>query len=96
MPEFLLVREGIVVSTLLLLNALAFGVYGVDKWSARRGWRRVPEKTLFALALFGGSVGAFLGMRVFRHKTRHWYFAFGIPAIIVAQAALIAFVCFRG
>ena len=95
MPDFLLTGKGIALSALLLLNVLAFCVYGFDKWSARRERRRVPEKTLFALALLGGSVGAFLGMRVFRHKTRHWYFAFGIPAIIAAQAALAGFLLFR-
>ena len=50
--------------------------------------RRVPEKTLFLLAILGGSVGAILGMRVWHHKTRHWYFKYGLPAILLAQLAL--------
>ena len=53
---------------------MTFTVYGVDKAKARRGAWRVPEKTLFLLPLLGGSVGALLGMLVFRHKTKHWYF----------------------
>ena len=53
------------------------------------GLRRVPEKTLFLLALLGGSAGAWLGMKCFHHKTRKWYFRFGIPAIFIAQAALL-------
>ena len=73
---------------LAAINAVTFAVYGADKRRAKKDKRRVPEKTLFLLAIIGGSVGAFLGMRIFRHKTRHWYFVWGIPAILVAQIAL--------
>ncbi len=77
---------------LAAINLLTFCVYGADKRRARiPGARRVPEKTLFALALLLGSPGALLGMLVFRHKTRHWYFRFGIPAILLAQAAAAVF-----
>ena len=67
--------------------------FGLDKWKARRkvqheSVRRVPEKTLFLLAVLGGSVGALLGMRVFHHKTLHRSFRFGIPAILAAQLLL--------
>ena len=74
---------------LLAINIAAFSVYGADKRKARSGRWRVPEKTLFLLALLGGSAGAWLGMKCFRHKTRKWYFRFGIPAIFIAQAALL-------
>ena len=67
---------------------MTFTVYGVDKAKARRGAWRVPEKTLFLLPLLGGSVGALLGMLVFRHKTKHWYFVAGMPLILVCQTAL--------
>lgn len=70
------------------VNLLAFTVYGVDKRRAKKDKRRVPEKTLFLLAIIGGSVGAWAGMYTFRHKTRHWYFVWGIPAILLAQVAL--------
>ncbi len=74
---------------LIAVNVLAFAVYGWDKARSKvQGARRVPEKTLFLLALLGGSVGAVLGMRVWRHKTRHWYFKYGLPAILLAQLAL--------
>ena len=63
---------------LAAVNLVTFTVYGVDKAKARRGAWRVPEKTLFLLPLLGGSVGALLGMLVFRHKTKHWYFVWGI------------------
>lgn len=73
---------------LALVNVIAFAVYGADKRRAKKDKRRVPEKTLFLLAIIGGSVGALAGMYTFRHKTRHWYFVWGIPAILVIQIAL--------
>lgn len=73
---------------LVLINLVTFFVYGADKRRARQGKWRVPEKTLFLLPLLGGSVGALLGMRVFHHKTKHWYFVWGVPAILLAQLAL--------
>lgn len=73
---------------LAAVNLITFFVYGADKRRAKiQGARRVPEKTLFALALLFGSAGALLGMRVFHHKTRHWYFRFGIPVILLVQSA---------
>ena len=72
----------------LLWSILAFVLMGVDKWKARRERWRVPEKTLFLAAALGGSPGAILGMYAFRHKTRHWYFKWGLPAILIAQLAL--------
>ena len=74
---------------LAVVNAVSFVVYGVDKRRARKGGRRVSERDLFLLALIGGSVGALVGMRSFRHKTRHWYFVWGIPAILLGQIALV-------
>ena len=76
------------VGYLALVNLIAFTVYGADNRRARKDRRRVPEKTLFLLAIIGGSLGAFLGMRLFHHKTRHWYFVWGIPAIMALQIAL--------
>ena len=70
------------------LSLADFVLMGVDKWKARRGAWRVKERTFFLLAALGGSPGAILGMWAFRHKTRHWYFKFGLPAIFVAQLAL--------
>ena len=77
---------------LAVINLLTFIVYGADKRRARKGKWRVPEKTLFLLPLLGGSIGALLGMRVFRHKTKHWYFVWGIPAILLAQIALAVWI----
>ena len=72
------------------INLLAFLIYGADKWKAKHEKWRVPEKTLFLLALLGGSVGALAGMRAFHHKTRKWYFRFGIPTILILQIAAAA------
>lgn len=77
---------------LTVINLLTFIVYGADKRRARKGKWRVPEKTLFLLPLLGGSIGALLGMRVFHHKTKHWYFVWGIPAILLAQIALAVWI----
>ena len=79
---------GLLAVYLAVINLATFAVYGADKRRARRGKWRVPEKTLFLLPLLGGSVGALLGMRMFHHKTKHWYFVWGIPAILLAQLAL--------
>ena len=77
---------------LAAVNLVTFTVYGVDKAKARRGAWRVPEKTLFLLPLLGGSVGALLGMLIFRHKTKRWYFVWGIPLILLAQIALAVWI----
>lgn len=74
---------------LLGINLLTFLVYGWDKLMAKWQKRRVPEKTLFLLAGLLGSVGAWLGMQLFRHKTKHTSFTVGIPAILLAQLACV-------
>ena len=79
---------GAVALWLAVINVVTFAVYGADKRRARRGAWRVSEKTLFLLPLLGGSVGALAGMRVFHHKTKHWYFRIGLPLILLAQIAL--------
>lgn len=71
------------------INLLAFIVYGVDKWKARRNKWRIPEAALLGLAVIGGSVGALLGMFVFHHKTHHMKFKFGVPLILAVQVALL-------
>ena len=80
---------------LLTVNLAGFLVMGVDKWKAKRGVWRVSEKALFLPAVLGGSVGSILGMRVFRHKTKHWYFKFGLPAILVVQLILTGWLVWR-
>ncbi len=72
----------------LFWSILDYILMGVDKWKAKRDRWRVPEKTFFLVAVLGGSLGAILGMYAFHHKTRHWYFKWGLPAILIAQIAL--------
>ncbi|MBR4649237.1 MAG: DUF1294 domain-containing protein [Bacteroidaceae bacterium] len=76
---------------LLAENVLTFIVYGVDKWKAQRGRWRVPEATLMGLAALGGSVGAWLAMQLFRHKTQKKKFRYGVPALFVLQVAAVLF-----
>ena len=79
----------------LALSLADFALMGVDKRRAKRGAWRVKERTFFLLALLGGSPGALLGMWAFRHKTRHWYFKFGLPALLLAQIALGLWLAWR-
>jgi len=90
----------VAVHTALLIwlagvNVVTFGLYGIDKHRAKKGRWRIPERTLLLLPLLGGSVGALLGMRVFHHKTKHWYFVWGVPAILLAQLALAVWLLTR-
>lgn len=81
---------------LLGWNLVAFALMGADKAKARRGRWRVPEKTLFLSALLGGSVGAMLGMSLFRHKTRHRSFRLGMPLILCLQVLALLALSWRG
>ena len=74
---------------LAAVNLLDFVLMGVDKAKARRGAWRIPESTLLLFAILGGSVGAVCGMCAFHHKTQHWYFKYGLPAILFAHIGLI-------
>ncbi len=76
---------------LLIINIVGFAVMGIDKKRAIRGAWRISEASLFLTALLGGALGCIIGMQHFRHKTKHWYFKYGMPAIFLAQAALLMF-----
>ena len=80
---------------LIGINLLAFSLMGLDKRQARRGGRRVRERTLLLAAAAGGSVGAICGMRLFHHKTLHRRFRWGLPAMLAAQLALAAAALYR-
>ena len=71
------------------VNVLTFFVYGIDKWQARQGKWRISEATLLLLAVIGGSISAWLGMRVWHHKTMHKKFKYGLPLILLVKIALI-------
>ena len=68
---------------------------GADKRFAKTAHRRVPEKRLFLLALFGGAAGGLLGMYAFRHKTRHWYFVVGFWVLAVIQLGALSYLAYR-
>jgi uncharacterized membrane protein YsdA (DUF1294 family) len=76
---------------LAVINVVTFFVYGIDKWKAKKSKWRTRETALLGLAVLGGSVGAWLGMKVWHHKTQHKKFKYGVPAIIIIQLALIVY-----
>ncbi|MBR0305230.1 MAG: DUF1294 domain-containing protein [Lachnospiraceae bacterium] len=78
----------ILIVYLLLANVIAFAMYGIDKRKAMKDQWRIPEKTLLLAALIGGSFGAFVGMQVFHHKTKHWKFILGVPACMILHVGL--------
>ncbi len=80
----------LICAWLLLWSLIAFITMGTDKSRARKGRWRIPEATLFLFALLGGGLGATLGMHVFHHKTKHWYFRWGLPLILLLQVALVS------
>lgn len=77
---------------LIIINIITFAVFGIDKKKAIDGKFRISESALFLLLLLGGSLGGFIAMHTFHHKTKKWYFKFGIPLILIAQVLLIIFI----
>ena len=73
----------------VIINIVGFFSMFIDKRRAKKNQWRIPEKTLFIFAILGGSIGSNLGMRLFRHKTKHWYFVYGMPAILILQIVII-------
>ena len=85
----------IILAALLLVNIVAFAAYGIDKRKAQKGRWRIPESTLLLLAFFGGAPGALMGMRAFRHKTKHRKFKILVPLFLVLQIALAGWLIYR-
>ncbi len=83
--------QKIIIIYLVVINVVTFFMYGIDKWKARKAKWRIREAALLGLAVLGGSVGAWLGMRVWHHKTLHKKFRYGVPAIIVFQLLLVGY-----
>ena len=77
---------------ILILNVVTFFVYGIDKFKAKKSLWRIPESTLLILAAVGGSVGAYLGMKVWHHKTLHKKFSLGVPAILLLHIVLLVYI----
>ena len=76
---------------LLAINVVAFIMYGIDKYKTKKAKWRIPEDTLLLLDVLGGSIGAWMGMKVWHHKTMHKKFKYAIPAILLIQIALMAY-----
>ncbi|MBR5127666.1 MAG: DUF1294 domain-containing protein [Roseburia sp.] len=77
---------------LSLINVTGFFLMWADKKRAKKGAWRISEKTLFGCALLGGSLGTTVGMHVFHHKTKHWYFKYGMPLIFVIQVLFMSYI----
>lgn len=73
---------------LLILNATTFIIYGIDKLKAKKRKWRISETSLLLLAIMGGSLGAWVGIKVWHHKTKHAKFIYGIPLILALQIAI--------
>ena len=74
---------------LIVVNIAGFAAMGIDKRRAKKSAYRIPEANLFLLAIIGGSIGSILGMHLFHHKTRHLYFLYGLPAILIVQLLIV-------
>lgn len=79
----------LILSYAVIVNLVSFVMMGIDKRKAKKRAFRIPEATLFVLAIIGGSLGSVIGMHLFHHKTRHWYFLYGMPVILAIQIILI-------
>ena len=86
--------QRIIIIYLLVINIATFFTYGIDKWKAKKSKWRIREASLLALAVLGGSIGAWLGMKVWHHKTMHKKFKYGVPAILILQIALLAYIIY--
>ena len=85
MPDSMII---FLIAYFLVLNIIGYALMGVDKAKAKKHAWRIPEATLFSVAILGGSIGCILGMFHFRHKTKHWYFVVGMPLIFFIQLAI--------
>lgn len=83
--------EVCVLYYLAAINVVTFIVYGIDKLKAKKGKWRIPEASLLLLAIIGGSIGAWCGVKVWHHKTRHKKFKYGIPLIVAIQIGLCSY-----
>ena len=82
----------LILGYLIIMNGMGFFLMGIDKWKAKKRAFRIPETTLLLVSALGGAAGALLGMRLFHHKTRHWYFAYGIPAMLIIHILIWLFI----
>jgi uncharacterized membrane protein YsdA (DUF1294 family) len=85
----------IIIGYIIIINVYGFLIMGIDKQRAIRGAWRISERSLFLTAIVGGSIGTIAGMKYFRHKTKHRYFKYGMPAILLIQIILVIIVLYE-
>ncbi|MCQ2566699.1 MAG: DUF1294 domain-containing protein [Clostridia bacterium] len=85
-----------IIAFFIAWNLVVMIVYGIDKLKAKKGAWRIPEKTLIGLALLMGATGALLGMKFFRHKTKHKLFTIGVPVCFVINVLVIVGIIYLG
>lgn len=85
----------VVLVYLIAVNALDLVLFGIDKWKAKHAQWRISEPTLLAVAAIGGSIGSWIGMKMWHHKTLHKKFKYGIPLIMMVQFALLLFALYK-
>ena len=81
----------IIYTSIVILNVITFFLYGIDKWKAKKNRWRIPESILLLLAVLGGSIGAWMGMKIWHHKTMHKKFKYGIPLIMILQIGMLLY-----
>lgn len=81
--------QNFIIIALLILNIFGFILVSLDKYKAKNRLWRIPERSFFILSILGGGIGIYIGLFLFNHKTRHWYFMVIIPLIILAQIVFI-------
>ncbi|WP_342343339.1 DUF1294 domain-containing protein [Ruminiclostridium herbifermentans] len=84
-----MLMQNFIIIALLILNIFGFILVSLDKYKAKNKLWRIPERSFFILSILGGSIGVYVGLFLFKHKTRHWYFMVIIPLIILAQIVFI-------
>ena len=84
--------EKIIIGYVIVINVITLLMYGIDKWKAKHSKWRIPEATLLIMAAVGGSIGAWMGIKLFHHKTLHKKFKYGVPGIFLIQLGIILFI----
>lgn len=94
MIEEIVITPQMIILYVLIINLIGFCIMGIDKFKAKKGFWRTPEKTIFTITLLGGGIGTVTGMYLFRHKTKKMKFTIGLPTILISEIVLIIYFMF--
>lgn len=94
MIEEIVITPEMIILYVLIINLIGFLIMGLDKFKAKKGFWRTPEKTIFTITLLGGGIGTVTGMYLFRHKTKKMKFTIGLPTILISEIVLIIYFVF--